>query len=431
MSRMKRLLAIIITAVVAVCLTACQESNEAKYNRAGKLLSEGKYEEAVKLFEEISTYEDSSKMAMYAKAISAAEKGNYSLAVSGFQSLGDFKDSSFMITYYSARQYESKAEKEGDFNSSVEAAILYESIPFFLDSAERAEKCRAWNKEMSTAVVPSVTGLIVSDAKRLLDNEGLFYKALYVDSDDVDVDIVMYQNPEADTVVRKGDTVLISVSSGPSDLTMPDVVGMNIENAKSLLQSYGLTQLTLYPVLNGDYPIGTVVSQEPAANDKADKETPVSISYSGGKTTVPLLKNLTLTEAEEILRLNQLRINPVLTYVDTRNAKEHGKITAQSPAENLDVMLDSEVLLSIYRYPTDKTEYSFDVTLNKSDTEIGLLVTLQADDSMLELTGFAHTYPPEEERIQKVTVIIPDKRRYICRVYQDGEVCDLFEIWMR
>ena len=45
MSRMKRLLAVIIIAVVAVCLTACQESNEAKYNRAGKLMTEGKYEE--------------------------------------------------------------------------------------------------------------------------------------------------------------------------------------------------------------------------------------------------------------------------------------------------------------------------------------------------------------------------------------------------
>ena len=39
---MKRLLAVIIIAVAAVCLTACQESNEAKYNRAGKLMTEGK-----------------------------------------------------------------------------------------------------------------------------------------------------------------------------------------------------------------------------------------------------------------------------------------------------------------------------------------------------------------------------------------------------
>ena len=285
-----------------------------------------------------------------------------------------------------------------------------------------------FDRVVTTATVPYVTGLDVNDAKALLEREGLKYKELYVDSDDVKVNVVMYQNPEAETVVRKEDTVLISVSSGPAQLSMPDVVGMNIEDAKALLQSYGFTQMTLYPVLNGDYSIGTVVSQTPSANDKADKETPVSISYSGGKTTVPLLKNLTLAEAESILKQNQLRINPVLTYVDTRNAKEHGKITAQSPAENLDVMLDSEVVLSIYRYPTDKADYSFEIILKKTGEDINLRVTLQAQDSEVELESYSHVYPPDMDRTQRVTVNIPDNRSYICRVYQNGEAEEPFEI---
>lgn len=285
-----------------------------------------------------------------------------------------------------------------------------------------------FDRVVTTATVPNVTGLDVNDAKALLDREGLKYKELYVDSDDVKVNVVMYQNPEADTVVRKEDTVLISVSSGPAQLSMPDVVGMNIEDAKSLLQSYGFTQMTLYPVLNGDYSIGTVVSQTPAANDKADKETPVSISYSGGKTTVPTLKNLTLAEAESILKQSQLKINPVLTYVDTRNAKEHGKITGQSPAENLDVMLDSEVVLSIYRYPTDKADYSFEIILKNTGEDINLRVTLQAQDSELELESYSHVYPPDMERTQRITVNIPDSRSYLCRVYQNGETAETFEI---
>ncbi len=285
-----------------------------------------------------------------------------------------------------------------------------------------------FDRVVTTATVPNVTGLDVNDAKALLDREGLKYKELYVDSDDVKVNVVMYQNPEADTVVRKEDTVLISVSSGPAQLTMPDVTGMNIEDAKSLLQSYGFTQMTLYPVLNGDYSIGTVVSQTPAANDKADKETPVSISYSGGKTTVPTLKNLTLAEAENLLKQNQLRINPVLTYVDTRNAKEHGKITGQSPAENLDVMLDSEVVLSVFRYPTDKADYSFEVVLKTTEEDINLRVTLQAQDSELELESYSHVYPPDMDRTQRITVNIPDTRSYICKVYQNGELADTFEI---
>ena len=285
-----------------------------------------------------------------------------------------------------------------------------------------------FDRVVTTATVPYVTGLDVKDAKEQLTREGLKYKELYVDSDEVKVNIVMYQNPEADTVVRKDDTMLISVSSGPALLTMPDVRGNNLDDAKALLQSYGFTQITLYPVINGEYAPDTVVSQTPVAFEKVNKDTPVSISISGGKTTVPMLKNLTLAEAESLLKQNQLKINPVITYVDTRNAKEHGKITSQSPAENLDVMLNSEVALNVYRYPTDKADYTIEVTLNKSDEAISLRVTLQAEDSEVELESYTHTYTYDMERTQRVTINIPDDRRYICRVYQNGEVGEPFSI---
>ncbi len=285
-----------------------------------------------------------------------------------------------------------------------------------------------FDRVVTTATVPYVTGLDVSDAVALLESEGLKYKELYVDSDDVKVNVVMYQNPEADSVVRKADTVLISVSSGPAQLTMPDIQNMNVEDAKQVLQSYGFTQMTLYPVLNGDYAIDTVVSQTPAAYEKVSKDTPVSISISGGKTTVPLLKNLTLAEAEELLKQNQLKISPTLTYVDTRSAREHGRITSQLPAENLDVMLNSEVAVSIYRYPTDKAEHTLDFTLNKTDGDVNVRITIQAEGSDLEIESYTHTYPADMERTQRVTFNIPDDRIYTCRIYQNGEAGEPFII---
>ena len=285
-----------------------------------------------------------------------------------------------------------------------------------------------FDRVVTTATVPNVTGLEIKDAEELLVREGLKYKELYVDSDDIKVNVVMYQNPEADTVVRKDDTVLISVSSGPAQLTMPDVQNMSVEDAKQVLQSYGFTQMTLYPVLSGDYAIDTVVSQTPAAFEKVSKDTPVSIQISGGKTTVPLLKNLTLAEAEELLKQNQLKISPLLSYVDTRSAKEHGRVTGQSPAENLDVMLNSEVALSIYRYPTDKAQYTFDFALNKTDGDINLRITLQAEGSDLEIESYTHVYPADMERMQQVTINLPDNRSYICRIYQNGEAGEPFTI---
>lgn len=220
---------------------------------------------------------------------------------------------------------------------------------------------------------------------------------------------------------------MLSVSSGPSQLQMPDVQGMTMDEATTLLKSYGFIP-TCERVINGDYPIDTVVSQTPSAYEKVNKDTPVTISISGGKTTVPLVRNLSLSEAEELLKQNQLKINPVLTYVDTRNAKEHGKITSQSPAENLDVMLDSEISLNVYRYPTDRADYTFDVVLKKTDEDISLRVTLKAEGSDVELEGYSHTYNADMDRKQPVTVNLPDNRHYICTVYQNGEPMTPFEI---
>ncbi len=274
--------------------------------------------------------------------------------------------------------------------------------------------------------VPAVTDMDVNDAKQMLTLEGLKYKIIYVNSETVKANVVFMQNPEADTMKQKGDTVVMSVSSGPAQLQMPNLVGMGVEDASALV-----TSMSLMPVLErviSDSPVDTVVSQTPEANAKLDKDSQVSLAISGGKTVVPLLKNLSLADAEELLKQNQLKMNPVLNFVDTRNAKEHGKITGQSPAENLEVVLGAEITLNVYRYPTDKADYAFEVTLNNATEDITLRITLQAEGSDVEIEGYSHTYPFDMERRQPVTVNLPDTRAYTVRVYQNGEETDSFLI---
>ena len=219
---------------------------------------------------------------------------------------------------------------------------------------------------------------------------------------------------------------MLSVSSGPSQLQMPELVGMNIEDATALLKSMGFSP-TYERVINGDYALDCVVSQIPAAYEKVDKETQVHMTISGGKTVVPMLRNLTLAEAEEVLKQNQLRMSPVLTYVDTRNAKEHGRITSQSPADSIEVMLDAEVSLNVYRYPTSKAQQDIDITLPESEEDVNVRVVLVAEDSEVEIEAFQHAYPPDLGRQQRITVNLPDERKYECTIYINGEPGEPFE----
>ena len=274
--------------------------------------------------------------------------------------------------------------------------------------------------------VPYLIDLDVNDAKELLTREGLKYKEMYVNSESVKVNTVLLQNPDSDTDATKGDTVMLSISSGPSQIQMPDLTGKTSEEATEIVRSMGLTPVC--ERVMSDSTVDTVVSQTPAAEEKVTKDTTINLFISGGKTTVPILKNLQLSDAEEMLKVNQLKMNSVLTYVDTRNAKEHGRIASQSPAENIEVMLDTEVSLNVYRYPTDKAQTTFIVELAESTGNVTLKVTIRAEGSEIELLEFEHEYTPDMERVQPVTVNLPDDRTYLCTVYQNSEASEPFVI---
>ena len=280
---------------------------------------------------------------------------------------------------------------------------------------------------VTTATVPNVKDLDVEDAKELRTREGFKYIEQYYINDNVKANTVFMQNPKENTVKRKGDTVMLSVSSGPTQIQLPDLIGKDNEEAAAIIRSIGLIP-SLKSVMS-DSAEGTIVSQSPAFGEKANKDTIVYLDFSGGKTKVPDMVNMKLAEAEELLKQNGLRINPVLDYTDTRNAKEHGIIMEQSPAGNIDVQLNTDVSLRVYRYPTDRAEKMLTVNLEESEESITLRITLQADGSDVEYEACEYVYPPDQERIQPVSFNIPDDRAYTCRIYQNGVLTDTFGLW--
>ena len=282
---------------------------------------------------------------------------------------------------------------------------------------------RVW----STATVPNVIGLEVEDAQELLNREGLNSQIIPLRSEKYKANTVFLQTPKENEIMQKGDTVILSVSTGPSYLQMPDLLGMNEEDATALLNSMGL-----YPnrrtVINGEYAPGTVVSQEPAANEKVEKNSTVNFDVSGGKVTVPTLKNLTLAEAEDLLRENQLKIDPKIEFDDTRDAKLHGKIASQSPAENTDAPIDMKISLHVYRYPTDQAQQIIEVNLRNTGEDVNVRVMLTAQDSEVEILAFQAVYSPDTDRKQQIPISLPDSRNYQCVVYQDDEAGESFTI---
>ena len=115
---------------VALLLTACGPNNAERYEEAKKLLYNRQYAEAVKAFEELKGYEDSSKYATYAKLLDFGDQGQYDDAISGLRSMGDFADATLEAIYYTARKQESVEAYE-------EATDSYTRVITFRDSMAR------------------------------------------------------------------------------------------------------------------------------------------------------------------------------------------------------------------------------------------------------------------------------------------------------
>lgn len=89
--------------------------------------------------------------------------------------------------------------------------------------------------------VPDVTGLSAEEAEALLAEAGLGFE---VDSTQVSVSVpagdIISQEPTAGATLAPEGTVRVVVSAGTQTVTVPDLIGMSIEQARGRLEDLGL-----------------------------------------------------------------------------------------------------------------------------------------------------------------------------------------------
>ena len=135
---MNKVMSLLVTALCVLCLAGC--GNQKKYDDAAALMNEGKYEEAIAAFGEISDFEDAAeqiKECNYQIALQKLEAGEYDAAVSAFTDLGDYKDAADKIT---ETKYTKGVKLYNDLD--FEAALgTFKEIADYNDAAEYVEKC--------------------------------------------------------------------------------------------------------------------------------------------------------------------------------------------------------------------------------------------------------------------------------------------------
>lgn len=132
--------------------------------------------------------------------------------------------------------------------------------------------------------IPNVIGATEADATNSLQAAGYKVNVSYGHSSTVAAGQVISQSPDSSQKGQAGDTITISVSQGPDEIDMPNVVGSTKDAAVAELQSKGFTV-----TINEEDKLeaaGTVVGQNPVAGTKLSSGSAVIIAISTGHVQV-------------------------------------------------------------------------------------------------------------------------------------------------
>jgi serine/threonine-protein kinase len=200
--------------------------------------------------------------------------------------------------------------------------------------------------------VPDVVGRTVDEARRRSEREDLAFEEALAIHHAQPLGTVVAQEPLAGQMAPPRSTLRVTISLGPPERPVPDVVGLSREQAELILLQAGFEV----------------------------EVTRVDASVSAGASTVlvPDLAMQSLTEAEATLRRLGLRLGEVLE--DSAGLAAPGTILGQSPAAGEGAARGARVAVTVAiaplpgvdstSLPTDTSDVEPDTAGTRADTTI-------------------------------------------------------------
>ncbi len=257
-----------------------------------------------------------------------------------------------------------KMEKAVTIMGIVAGVVIIGLVIFLLINIFRSGSTSTGDTEEGIEV-PDVSGMTYDEAKETLNELGLGISIQgYEDSDTVDEDDIISQDPEEGETVEENTTVYVTISNGEDKdssstskeeeeedeetekTTMPDVTGMTEEKAQSTLETAGISYGTTTYVYDDDVEAGDVISTDPSAGEEVTDSTVVTLTVSRGTetTSVPSVVGMTKKKAKSTLEKAGFKVTVEKEYSDT---VDEGVVISQSPTSGKTVENGSTVTIVV------------------------------------------------------------------------------------
>ena len=178
---------------------------------------------------------------------------------------------------------------EQEYNSDYAAGYIYKQSPVSGRTVREGQNVTL-TVSLGTqyVTVPDLTNYVQADAEQQLKELGVSVLVTQAVDTSVASGAVIRTDPAAGSQVAAGSTVVVYISRPQVATTtkVPSLIGMNADDARTLLVQNRLglgSQSEQY----SDQPVGTVISQDPAAGSTAKLNSRVNIVVSAGPEPEP------------------------------------------------------------------------------------------------------------------------------------------------
>ena len=213
------------------------------------------------------------------------------------------------------------------------------------------------NKELEYVKVPNLIGEVYSDyLAQELDDFNIQLRPQQYDSEH-DKGVIMSQEPEGGTEVKKGADIWITISMGaePEVKIMDNYVGFRQEEVKSALTGQGFQPL-FSDEPSDQYPVGVIIRTDPAEGTELEEGQAIKIYVSSGPdvTTATMLDVVGKDKVHAVELLNAKGFDKVRT-ITVASDKPAGSVVSQSETAGEEIDVTTEIFLEISEGPAETT----------------------------------------------------------------------------
>lgn len=322
----------------------------------------------------------------------------------------------------SPRQEHKKSTSIGIGNIALMVMVVLGlfATMFFIARAMRDDE----NVSNGEYVVPTLVGKQVSEAETLAKQRGFALEVLeYRGSEEFEEGQIIFQMPIVGTKGNEGDVIQVVVSSGSDYETVPNLVGLSVQDAIAQMQDVDLNLGTI-EYGKSSLPDGQIFRQEPVAETDTFAGDVVDIWVSGtpgGNSEMPSLVAKPMLLDEAIAALQEAKFARIWVHPETPDTLcTEDTVLRQSPSAN--VTVPSAVTVELWVCRTDLGPYCSDIVFNidVTDTEKPVIVTAKIAEGV-EMVLYETTLPVGLQQPVSFTAYLRTGGEYECTVYVGGE----------